>query len=204
MDAATRPRELPAHFEDADIDDLVLLIADMLQRLMTLNDRIPLSPEALTWFHSRVPPPISILDYLQRIVKFTNVEKTCLLLILHYINQICARKPLFTLSSLTCHRFVIASVAVASKGLCDAFCANSLYAKVGGISLGEFNLLEREFLKAIDWRLTCTREVLQEYYINLANSHSRGEFMVQPDREVEEGQPTVEQTMAFAAFQQSE
>ena len=61
--------------------------------------------------------------------------------------------PLFTLSSLTCHRFVIASITVSSKGLCDAFCTNSLYAKVGGISVTELNVLEREFLAGIEWRL---------------------------------------------------
>jgi len=145
---------------------------------MTHNDRIPLSPESLTRFHSRSTPNISVLDYLKRIVRFTNVEKSCLLLILHYIDQICTRMPLFTLSSLTSHRFIIAAITVASKGLCDTFCTNNLYAKVGGISVTELNMLEREFLQAIDWRLTCTREVLQEYYVNLVRTNSTGQFMI--------------------------
>lgn len=59
---------------------------------MIHNDKIPLSPyvysqqaqrcvaddcfdrEALTRFHSRSAPGISVLDYLRRIVKFTKVE----------------------------------------------------------------------------------------------------------------------------------
>jgi len=86
--------------------------------------------------------------------------------------------PLFTLSSLTCHRFVITSIAVSSKGLCDAFCPNNLYARVGGISVTELNVLEREFLSMIDWRLTCTRETLQEYYVNLVRTHSVGTFYI--------------------------
>ncbi len=61
--------------------------------------------------------------------------------------------PLFTLSSLTCHRFIITSVAVSSKCLCDTFCTNALYAKVGGITVTELNILEREFLAMINWRL---------------------------------------------------
>ncbi|TFK44539.1 cyclin-domain-containing protein [Crucibulum laeve] len=170
--------ELPAAFEEAHIDHLVLLIADMLNRLMTHNDRIPLSPESLTRFHSRSAPNISVLDYLKRIVRFTNVEKSCLLITLHYIDQICARTPIFTLSSLTCHRFIIAAITVSSKGLCDSFCTNHLYAKVGGISVTELNILEREFLATIDWRLMCTREVLQEYYINLVRTHSTGQFVI--------------------------
>ena len=36
--------ELPRNFEDVDIDHLVVLIADMLERLISHNDRIPLSP----------------------------------------------------------------------------------------------------------------------------------------------------------------
>ena len=82
------------------------------------------------------------------------LQKSCLLLTLHYIDQICMRMPFFTLSSLTCHRFIISAIAVASKGLCDTFCTNNLYAKVGGITVTELNMLEREFLQAIDWRLT--------------------------------------------------
>lgn len=132
--------------------------------------------ESLTRFHSRSAPGISVLDYLRRIVRFANVEvslcvtvehrilhltvscsisqkKTCLLITLHYIDQICARHPLFTLSSLTCHRFIIASVTVSSKCLCDTFCTNNLYAKVGGISVTELNILEREFLEKIEWQL---------------------------------------------------
>lgn len=71
-----------------------LVSADMLERVMAHNDQIPLSPyvflqllrtfitslirilirESLTRFHSRSAPSISILDYLKRIIKYTNVE----------------------------------------------------------------------------------------------------------------------------------
>ncbi|KAF9474563.1 cyclin-domain-containing protein [Pholiota conissans] len=170
--------EIPPNFEAAPVDHLVQLIADMLERLISHNDRIPLSPESLTRFHSRSAPTISVLDYLKRIVRFTNVEKSCLLITLFNIDQICARLPLFTLSSLTCHRFVITSITVSSKGLCDTFCPNNLYARVGGISVTELNVLEREFLSMIDWRLMCTREILQEYYVNLVRTHSTGKFYI--------------------------
>ncbi|PAV18514.1 cyclin-domain-containing [Pyrrhoderma noxium] len=170
--------ELPSAFEDADVDHLVVLIADMLDRLIEHNDRIPLSPEALTRFHSRTPPSISVIDYLRRIVKYTNVERTCLLITLHYIDQICARFPRFTLSSLTCHRFIITAVVVASKALCDAFSTNTFYAKIGGIRVGELNLLEKELLSNLDWRLTSTKEVLDAYYVNLIRTHSQGRYIL--------------------------
>ncbi|KZT70908.1 cyclin-domain-containing protein [Daedalea quercina L-15889] len=178
MEEAPQRVELPAAFEDVEVDALVHLIADMMDRLMAHNDRIPLSPEALTRFHSRSAPGISVLDYLKRVVRFTKVERVCLLITLHYIDQICARAPLFTLTSLTCHRFVITAITIASKTFCDVFSVNAVYAKVGGIPVDELNMLEREFLRMIDWNLTCTREVLQEYYVNLVRTHSMGTYYI--------------------------
>lgn len=64
----------------------------MLDRLIKHNDQIPLSQyvvsygltlrfnskplrrEALTRFHSRTAPSISVLDYLHRVVRYTNLE----------------------------------------------------------------------------------------------------------------------------------
>ncbi|PVG03078.1 cyclin-domain-containing protein [Serendipita vermifera] len=145
--------ELPGYFEDVKLDDLVVLIADLLHRMVVHNDQIPLSAEGLTRFHSRSTPGISILDYLRRIIRYVRVERSVLLLMLHSIDQICARRPSFNISSLSVHRFVIASITILSKAFCDAFSPNPLFAKVGGVSLIELNLLEREFLSAMDWRL---------------------------------------------------
>ncbi|KAG8843442.1 hypothetical protein FRB96_004039 [Tulasnella sp. 330] len=172
-------------FEDAKIEHLVALISDMIDRLIVHNDQIPLQSDGLTRFHSRSPPSISVRDYLARIVRYANVEKSCLLITLHYIDQICARLPKFTITSLTIHRFVIASVTVSSKALCDVFCTNSRYAQVGGIKTNELNLLEREFLNIIDWRLFCTGELLQQYYANLVRTHSKGAYKldIPPDPE---------------------
>ncbi|KIO21362.1 hypothetical protein M407DRAFT_126620 [Tulasnella calospora MUT 4182] len=164
---------LAPRFEDCEVQHLVELIADMIDRLIAHNDQIPLQPDALTRFHSRLPPGISVHDYFARIVKYANVDRSCLLITLHYIDQICTRLPKFTITSLTIHRFIIASITVSSKALCDVFCTNTHYAKVGGITVAELNMLEKEFLSVIDWRLFCTRELLQAYYVNLIRTHSK-------------------------------
>lgn len=46
----------------------------MLNKLLEHNDQVILTPSSLTRFHSRAPPGISVLDYLKRIVKYTNLE----------------------------------------------------------------------------------------------------------------------------------
>lgn len=127
--------------------------AHMLNRLIEHNDQVILTADSLTRFHSRAPPQISVLDYLRRIVKYTNLERLPLLSLLAYIDLTCSTLPTFTLSSLTVHRFLISGVTAGSKALCDVFCTNGHYAKVGGIKVGELNALEREFLKVTDWNL---------------------------------------------------
>jgi len=164
-------KEVPQRFEQCEIEELVILIAGMLDRLIKHNDQIPLTQNSLTRFHSRAPPGISVQDYLLRITRFTNVEACCLLILLHYIDKITERLAAFTISSLTVHRFLIAGVACGSKALSDSFCTNGRYAKVGGVSLAEINLLEKEFLAAIDWRLTTSGTLLAQYYTSLVQSN---------------------------------
>jgi hypothetical protein len=50
-------KALPLLYQNTGPADLVILIADMLQELVGLNDRIPLSGAGLTRFHSRFAPP---------------------------------------------------------------------------------------------------------------------------------------------------
>lgn len=180
--AASQLPELPWAFIDCPTDTLVVLIAHMLDLLCQHNDQVVLTPDALTRFHSRAPPGISVIEYLRRIVKYTNLEvcaqlfsaaglgsgndssvsgadvqKIPLLSLLAYIDLTCQNLPTFTLSSLTVHRFLIAGVTAGSKAQCDVFCTNAHYAKVGGIKVGELNNLEREFLRVTGWALCVSR-----------------------------------------------
>ena len=91
----------------------------------------------------------------------------------YYIDKLCALYPSFTISSLTVHRFLIASATVASKGLSDAFWTNTTYARVGGVSLKELTLLELEFLTRVEWRIVPKPEVLVDYYRSLIE-HNEG------------------------------
>jgi len=46
----------------------------MLNLLIQHNDQVILTPDSLTRFHSKSAPDIKVLDYLNRIVKYTNME----------------------------------------------------------------------------------------------------------------------------------
>ncbi|KAI4168276.1 MAG: hypothetical protein LQ343_006513 [Gyalolechia ehrenbergii] len=158
---------MPVQYETCDVKDLVVLISNMLMELVRFNDDIPLKDGRLTRFHSRAPPGISIKDYLQRLTTHATLSPPILLSMVYYIDRLCALYPAFTISSLTVHRFLITSATVASKGLSDSFWTNSLYARVGGVSLKELALLELEFLWRVEWRIVPKPEVLVDYYRSL-------------------------------------
>ncbi|KAF8454978.1 cyclin-domain-containing protein, partial [Terfezia claveryi] len=160
-------RLLPPLYQHCDTADLVVLISDMLGELVVLNDQIPLSTGGLTRFHSRAPPTISIPDYLSRLTLHSTLQPSILLSMVYYIDMLSNLYPTFTISSLTVHRFLITAATVASKGLCDSFLTNGYYARVGGVSLMELNLLELEFLTRVGWRIVPRGEVLGEYYRSL-------------------------------------
>ena len=66
--------EIPWSFIECSSDTLIILISHMLNLLIQHNDQVILTPDALTRFHSRAPPGISVIEYLRRIVKYTNME----------------------------------------------------------------------------------------------------------------------------------
>jgi len=158
---------MPTKYETCDVKDLVLLISNMLMELIRFNDRIPLKDGRLTRFHSRAPPGISVIDYLQRLTTHATLSPPILLSMVYYIDRLCALYPAFTISSLTVHRFLITAATVASKGLSDSFWTNNTYARVGGVSLKELALLELEFLWRVEWRIVPKPEVLEDYYRSL-------------------------------------
>lgn len=82
----------------------------------------------------------------------------------------CAKNPTFAFNKLTSHRFIIISITVACKTLSDVYSTNPYFAKVGGITAQELNLLELEFCKAMDWDLSVGAMELQNYYLHILTS----------------------------------
>lgn len=166
---------MPLRYETCDTRDLVILISSMLMELIRYNDTIPLSSGSdsasgtsnLTRFHSRAPPGISVVDYLQRLTTYATLSPPILLSMVYYIDRLASFYPAFTISSLTVHRFLITAATVASKGLSDSFWTNKTYARVGGVSVKELALLELEFLVRVQWRIVPRPETLVDYYKSL-------------------------------------
>ncbi|KAJ3102188.1 hypothetical protein HDU97_000749 [Phlyctochytrium planicorne] len=174
---APQAAKVPAFYNDANMDLLTFLVAEILECLTAHNDLIPLNPTAITRFHSRRAPSISILDYLRRIVRHAAVDRSCLLSVLVYMDRVCARPSIrFNLSSLTIHRFLIAAITISSKAHFDHFYSNRVYADIGGVPLKELNALEMELAFMLDWDMIASGERMQEYYVNMVRRHSNLSF----------------------------
>ena len=171
--AALLPPQLPLLFFDVDTDALVELAAENIDRIIAHNDQLPLRSQDVTRFHSQARADITVRDYLRRVVQFCALEKCCILTILVYMDRVRGRGGTLVVSSITVHRIIITAIVVATKTLCDSYYTNDHYAKVGGITMAELNVLEIELLTLLDWRLNVTPETLQIYYVNLARSSSK-------------------------------
>ncbi|AET38544.1 Pho80p Ecym_3029 [Eremothecium cymbalariae DBVPG len=164
---------LPRKFLDCSRTHLVVLISRMLSSLIRLNDAYTESNTLqLTRFHSRVPPSISVYDYLIRLTKYSSLEHCVLLASVYYIDLLSSVFPEFRLDSLTVHRFLLTATTVASKGLCDSFCTNTHYAKVGGVQCNELNVLENEFLTRVNYRILPRDENIKR----CSREHQEGTF----------------------------
>lgn len=168
--------KLPRDFLKCPKGDLVILIARMLQFIIQINDSNIKENErkyGLTRFHSKIAPNISVFNYFTRLTKYSLLEHSVLLSAVYYIDLLSNVYPAFNLNSLTAHRFLLTATTIASKGLCDSFCTNTHYSKVGGVQCNELNVLENEFLRKVNYRIIprdnnisfCKMEVQKNFFI---------------------------------------
>ena len=112
---------------------------------------------------------ITINDYLQRLVKYTQVESSTLIAMLIYIDRLCELNN-FIVNSYNVYKILFSSLIIAIKYNEDEFYDNKFYAKVGGLSLKEMNNLEINYLSLIDFKLYISEEVFDNYFENLIDA----------------------------------
>jgi hypothetical protein len=106
---------------------------------------------------------------MERIVKYSKLEESTLIISLVYIDRLCDFTGLL-LGDMNIHRqggfnfrVVLASIVLAIKYNEDDYYSNDYYAKVGGISLAEINCLEFELLKLLNHKLFVEEEAHKKY-----------------------------------------
>ena len=119
-------------------------------------------------FISKKIPSVSIKSYLDRLAKYSKIENNTLLLILIYIDKVCDINKI-RLNYFNIHKMILASMLVAIKYNEDDYYSNSFYAKVGGVTKSEIDVLEYEFLVLIDFNLYVSDDLFLKYYDYIKN-----------------------------------
>ena len=109
---------------------------------------------------------ITINDYLQRLVKYTQVESSTLIAMLIYIDRICELNN-FIINSYNVYKILFSSLIIAIKYNEDEYYDNKFYAKVGCLTLKEMNNLVINYLSLIDFKLYISEKVFDTYFENL-------------------------------------
>ncbi|OAY48086.1 cyclin-U4-1 [Manihot esculenta] len=143
---------------------IITFLSSLLQRVAESNDHThQLHPQRISVFHGLTRPNISIQSYLERIFKYANCSPSCFVVAYVYLDRFAHKQPSFPINSFNVHRLLITSVLVSAKFLDDIYYNNAYYAKVGGISTAEMNLLEVDFLFGLGFQLNVTPTTFNTY-----------------------------------------
>ncbi|KAK6155956.1 hypothetical protein DH2020_010204 [Rehmannia glutinosa] len=143
---------------------VIKFLSSLLQRVSETNDVFGrFDAQKMSIFHGLTRPTISIHSYLERIFKYANCSPSCFIVAYIYLDRFAQKQPLLPINSFNVHRLLIASVLISAKFMDDIFYNNAYYAKVGGISTAEMNLLEVDFLFGLGFQLNVSTTTFHHY-----------------------------------------
>ena len=162
------------------IKTIAVILSDLIKDCQERSSSGTLSLKK-TMFHAKKIPGISILDYLNRIGEYSQCSDECFIYALIYLDRIGEKLLNFTLDQLNIHRysniliiflnklrFLLMSIITAAKFYDDRYYENKFYAEIGGLTLQEFVLLEKDYLfNYIDFNLYTKTETFDLYYQDL-------------------------------------
>ena len=142
------------------------VLAFVLQQMIQANDVLGLQ-SVNTNFSCPVEkaPSISLLMFVERMMRFLPATKELYIVALIYLDRIVALDPEIALTLYNVHRLFISAVHVASKFLDDLFYSTSFVARVAGVPTDELNRLEIEFLAAIRFSLCVDPSLFATYAV---------------------------------------
>mmetsp|Transcript_25152 Transcript_25152/g.99197 ORF Transcript_25152/g.99197 Transcript_25152/m.99197 type:complete len:221 (-) Transcript_25152:1993-2655(-) len=110
------------------------------------SDRCSERREAESVFHAKRAPPISLQNYVSRVVKYSSCSPACFSVAFAYILRLARSYECMVPSSQNVHRIVLATVMLAVKMNEDIHYDNAYFARIGGLPLVELNRLETDLL----------------------------------------------------------
>ena len=136
------------------------LISKVLEKIINnnkINKRYKLRRDIFT---GKSLPKITLIDYINRIITYSDSEMNTLICSLIYIDRI---NKIKAINEFNIHRIFFTAVLVAIKYNEDIIFNNDYYSQVAGVKLNEINKMELEFISLLDFNLYIDPEEFGSY-----------------------------------------
>ena len=152
--------------KEEKLSKLELNITTILTEISGQNSNIEFNPEDP--FSTKYPPKVALQYFFGRIKRYTQIEKSTLIIILIYADRMCTTSGII-LNPHNIHRIILGCLLLALKYNEDMYYTNKYYAEVGGLSLKEINDLEYFSFQLLDFNLYVSDDIYIKYKQYISN-----------------------------------
>ena len=164
------------------INQLIDIIADILDKLTNKSNEesekeknedengelilLSTTMREMEIFNTNKKPSVPVKKFLERVVKYCQPEPSTFITSLIYLDNILLK----TKTKLTCmnsYKLFYACFVLSMKFNEDRHNSNKFYAKVCGVNINDFLLMEYRALKYLDFSLFIQTETYELYYNNI-------------------------------------
>lgn len=104
-------------------------------------------------FDLKSSPGVTLLSYIDRLVKFCEIDEKTMIYSLLLIDQFCRRQQEIKLSNSNIYLVMLSSLYISVKMLHDVIFEHGVYAKISGITTKRLTELESLFLEVLDFKV---------------------------------------------------
>ncbi|ORX56960.1 hypothetical protein DM01DRAFT_1271828, partial [Hesseltinella vesiculosa] len=106
---------------------------------------------------------LAFKQFCQKIIKATQISCTCIVLSLYYIHRLRSAYPHITASMGSEIRLFTTALVLSNKYLEDNTFTNKTWSQVSSIPINELNIMEMEFLCALEYNLHLPHDQFQQW-----------------------------------------
>ena len=139
---------------------LEFIISEILTEISSQNSEVEFNPEDP--FSRQNPSKVTLQYFFGRIRRYSQIEKSTLIIILIYIDRVCITSGII-LNPHNIHRLILGCLILAIKYNEDVYYNNEYYAKIGGVPLDEINKLEYKSFELIEQNLFISDDIFEKY-----------------------------------------
>jgi hypothetical protein len=139
-------------------------ISNILNELTIKNSKKQGNKTENDIFETSENPNISLLDYLKRIVEYSNCEENTLISALIYIDRIAKIK---NITKLNVYKLIFTSILISLKYNEDGIYDNVYYSQIAGVSVQELFQMEYEYVLLLNFNFNISEFIFNQYKIAL-------------------------------------